>query len=96
MIDLTGGIHGNKIQKTGSKSVFGREKSAIADAVAAFIAVQIRLNRLPAWIPYGTIFFYVIIFPVGIKGYIIVPVTGNAQQFGILKEAVAAAGILHQ
>ncbi len=93
---LTGIPHGNKSKHTGFHAIFRRRKTAVTDAVAALIGIQFCFYGLPAGIPHRIPVFYVKILPVHVTGYIIITVTGQAQQLCILIKSITTAGIGNQ
>ena len=71
-------------------------EAAVAKTVVALIGIQRRAGRHCPRVPDGIAVLNVVIFSVGIYRNVVVAVAGNAQQLGILVEAVAAAGIGNQ
>ena len=64
--------------------------------MAALIGIQLCLYGLPAGIPDGITVFDIEIFAVHIPRDIIVAVTGQPEQLGILIKGITAAGIGYQ
>ena len=64
--------------------------------MTALVRIQLGLRRLPAGIPYGISILNIQIFAVDVCRYIIVTITGQTQQFGILIEGISAAGVGYQ
>ena len=93
LLQLTVVIHRDKGEQGCLQAVLCGGEAAVADTVAAFVAVKFGLGRLPAGIPDRVAILYVEIFAVAVGRHIVVTVTGQAQQLGILIEGIAAAGV---
>ena len=93
VINLTGGVNGNKGKKFCRQIVFGGTEPAVAHPVTAFVGVCRGFGGHCSGIPDGSVVVNVIILSVGIKRNGIIAISGNAQQLCVLVEAVAAAGI---
>ena len=61
--------------------------------MAAFVRINRSFGRHCARIPDGAAIINIVILSVGIQRDGVVTISGNTQQFGILIEAVPAAGI---
>ena len=90
-VDLPGVVTGTKAVHLRLQTVLlAGFDHGIAQAVAALIAVQLRLSGLPAGIPYGLAVFDIIVTSAGIHGQFVVAVAGQTEKLGILVEGVAA------
>ena len=96
LADLAVVVHGDEGEYGSLQSVFLACEAAVADAVAALIGVELRLSGFPAGIPHRVSLFNIEVFAVDIVRDVVVAVAGHAQQFGVLVESVAAAGIRDQ
>ena len=94
--DFTGIVYRHKGKNRSFNIILCGMKAAVTDAVAAFIAVELGVGRLPAGIPDLGSIFYIEILPVVIIGNIVVTVSGETEQFCIFIETVAAACIGNQ
>ena len=66
------------MQQIRAQFVFGRAEAAVAETMAAFVAVQLRAGRLPSGIPDNVFVLYVKIFSVIVIRYIIIAIPGDA------------------
>ena len=80
----------HKQLKARCQIIFLAGDGGIAQTVAAFVKIQFRLSGLPAGVPDGIALFYIVIATVGVCRYVVVTVTGNAPQLGVLVKAVPA------
>ena len=92
-VDLAVVLHRDEGLKLHFQSVFHALDDRVAQTMTAGIAVQFGLNRLPAGIPNGIAVLDVIIPSALIQTTVVVAVTGQPQQLGILIERVAACGV---
>ncbi|EET61216.1 hypothetical protein BRYFOR_06861 [Marvinbryantia formatexigens DSM 14469] len=93
MVDFAGGVHRNESKQIGFQSVFGGAEAAVAHTVTAFIGIDRCAGGHGSRIPDGSVIINIVIFPVGIRREGIITVSRNAQELGILVEAVSAAGV---
>ena len=75
---------GTKGEDGGLHLIFGGGKTAVPDAVAAFIGVEAGFDRLPAGIPDRVPVLNVKIFSVDIRRHVIVAVAGQTQELCVL------------
>ena len=94
--DLSAETAGNHHGLLGLHAVLGGGDGGVAGTDAALIAVQLGLGGLPAGIPHGAVVIDVEVVSASIGGHVVVAVTGEAQQAGILAEGIAAGGVAHQ
>ena len=90
---LAGVVQGDHIHQACFNPVLLSGKTAVAHAMAAFIAVQLCLGGLPAGIPDIVPFFNIDVFAVGVIRLVIIAVTCDPQQAGVLIKRITAAGI---
>ena len=64
--------------------------------MTALVRIQLSLRRLPAGIPYGIPVLDVQVFAIDVCGHVIITITGQTQQLGILIEGISAAGVGYQ
>ena len=95
-VDLTWSVNGDKGQKISGQAILFSVKAAVAKAVTAFISIQGSAGRHCTRVPDGVLVFNVVVLSIGIHRNIVVAVTGNAKELGVLIEAVSAAGIGNQ
>jgi hypothetical protein len=91
--DLAGISQRNKGKKIAGDILLSALKYGITHAVAAFIGVQLRFGRLPAGIPDGIPVFNIDVFAVAVIGLVIIAVSGDPEELGVLIEGIASAGI---
>ena len=78
LLDLAGIVKRDKGKDRGFDLFQGRGKAAVAQPMAAFVAVKVCLDRLPAGVPDGVPILYIDVFAVGVGGNIVVAVAGQA------------------
>ena len=87
---------GHEGELLGLQAVLDAGDAGVAQAVAALIAVQLRLDGHPAGRPEAARVVDVEVLSAGVGGHVVVAIAGDAQHAGVLVEAVAAAGVAHQ
>ena len=93
LLHLAGIVLGNEEGSLCLQVVLLAGDDGVAHTVAALVAVQLGLRRRPARVPDGAVVVDVEISAAHIDGDIVVAVTGDPAQTGVLVEAVAAGGV---
>ena len=79
LLDLAGVIHRNECKDGSLHTIFGRDKAAVANTVAALIRVKLCLGRLPSGIPNGVSILNIEVFTIYVTGNVIVTITGQTK-----------------
>ena len=96
LLNLTVVALGHEEGSLGLQAVLLAGDDRVAHTVAAFVAVQLGLNRGPAGVPHGIAVLDVEIATAHINRNIVVTITGDAAQAGVLIERIAAGGVGNQ
>ena len=93
LVDFAGIVKRNESKLFGLNTIFFASKYTVPHSVTALITVKLGLRRLPSGIPYRILILDIKISAVRVSRHIVVAITGQTKQFGILIEGIATAGV---